>query len=187
MKKILLVSVITLLAIAVFGAAGLAYAQDQTPPAPIGPGWMHWNADQAPQAGTYGPGMMRGARRGGMGGGMMGAGQGPLHSYMLTAFAANLGLTESEIQTQLDAGIPMWQIALDQGLTEDQVVELMDRVHDEALQAAVAAGDLTQEQADWMAERMDSRQGAGFGAGGCHGSGRGFGRGWQQTPANPSN
>lgn len=184
MKKILIVSVITLLAIAVFGAAGLAYAQDQTPTAPVGPGWMHSNADQMPQAGSTGPGMMRGARRGGMGGGMMGAaGQGPLHSYMLAAFAANLGLTESDIQVQMDAGIPMWQIALDQGLTEDQVIELMANVHDEALQAAVAAGDLTQEQADWMAERMDSRQGTGFGAGGCHGSGRG----WQQTPANPSN
>lgn len=191
MKKIILIATGALIAVLALGVAGLAYAQTQTPPEPAypaGPGWMHWGAEGAPQTGTYGPGMMGGRGFGRMGGHMTGtAGYGPMHTYMLSALAAELGLTEEDLQARLDAGATMWQIALDQGLTEEQVVELMDRAHDAALEAAVAAGALTQEQADWMEEHMDAMQATGFGAGGCHGRGGGFGRGWQQAPANPEN
>jgi hypothetical protein len=43
--------------------------------------------------------------------------------------------------------------------------------HDKALDKAVEAGLLTQEQADWMDQHMESMwSGNGAGYGGCHGS-----------------
>jgi hypothetical protein len=138
MKKAILVLVVVLVLFALFGAAGFAYAQTQTP------------QDTDP-----GSGMM-----GRFGQGMMAAGgYGPVHEYMEQALAARLGLTEAEIEDRLAAGESMWSIAQAQGLTSDEISELMLAARDEALKAAVAAGDLTQEQAEWMSQRMQQMNG----------------------------
>ena len=157
MKKAILVIVGVLMLFAIFGAAGFAYAQTQAPQGtepPFGamPGW----------------GMMGRSGQGMMGG----EGYGPMHEAMEQALAARLGLTEAEIEDGLAAGESMWSIAQAQGLTADEISDLMLAARDEALKAAVAAGDLTQEQADWMSQHMQQMNGAGMGTGGCMGGSR---------------
>ena len=161
MKKVILVIVGALVLFAVFGAVGFAYAQTQTPPqgvpSGVGPGFG--------MMGRFGQGMMGGG------------GYGPMHEYMEQALAEKLGLTEEEIEDKLAAGETMWSIAQAQGLSEEEISTLMLSARDEALKAAVAAGDLTQERADWMSQHMQQMGGFGMGAGGCGG---GYGQGARQ-------
>jgi hypothetical protein len=170
MKKVAMIFVDLLVFVAVFGVAGFAYAQTQTPtdenaPSAAGPGWG--------MMGRAGQGMMGRAGQGMMGG----SGYGPMHEYMEEALAAKLGLTEEEIEEKLAAGETMWSIAQAQGLTDEEIGDLMLGARDEALKAAVAAGVMTQEQADWMAQHMQQMRSYGTGAGGCGG---GFGQGARQ-------
>jgi hypothetical protein len=157
MKKAILVIVGVLVLLAVFGAAGFAYAQTQAP-----------QGTEPPFSAMPGWGMM-----GRSGQGMMGAGgYGPMHDYMEQALATRLGLTEVEIEDRLAAGESMWSIAQAQGLTDAEIGDLMLAARDEALRTAVTAGALTQEQADWMSQHMQQMNGAGIGAGGCMGGSR---------------
>jgi len=174
MKKILIVSVVVILAVLILGVAGFAYAQTQTPPTPGYP---------------YGAGMMR--RGGGFGMGMMGRwgqdGFGPMHEYMVDAFAEALGMTPEDLQAQIDAGKTPWQVAQSQGLTDEQIRDLMLKAHDKALDAAVAAGVITQEQADWMDSHMEQMWQGEFGPGNCpmHAGALGPGRGPALQRNNP--
>jgi hypothetical protein len=142
------ISVAALAVLAITGLVwgGTAYAQTQTPP-------------------VYPYGMMGGY-------GMMGAGNyGPMHDYMVEAFAEALNLTPEEVQSRIEAGETPWQIAQDQGLTQEQIQQLMLDAHDKSLDQAVEDGLLTQEQADWMDQHMESMwSGDGAGFGGCHGA-----------------
>jgi len=157
MKKFLIVGAVLALAIVALGAAGLVYAQTQTPPTPTYPG--------------YGPGMMGG--RGGMMGGYQSGSFGPMHEYMVEAYAEAFGITVEEVQERLVGGENMWQIALASGFSEEEIPGLMTVAHTQALNKAVEAGVLTGEQADWMIQRMAQRQAQGFGpgSGGCGGFG----------------
>ena len=159
MKKILLVVAGFVVATLVFGVAGFAYAQSQTPPTPeypYGPGMMG-NYDN--DASGYGHGMMDSyGGRGMMGGyGMMGwnGEEGPMHAAMVAAVAEALGLTPEEIEARHDAGETLWEIAEAEGLSTEEIQDLMFSAHDVALEDAVANGWLTQEQADWMDSHMD--------------------------------
>ena len=175
MKKLMLVSLIVIVAVMVLGTAGYAYAQSQQP-----------------STSDYGTGMMGGGRgmRGGAFG-MMGAydgEEGPMHDYMLQGFADAFGLTVEELQAQLDAGETMYTIAEAQGISLEDFRALMIQVRTAALNQMVADGVITQEQADWMLERMSQmgQGGYGSGSGSCPmGSGSFGGRGgrWNNTPA----
>jgi hypothetical protein len=159
-KRIIIgISIVALAALAVVGLAWArtAYAQTQTPPYP-GSGY----------------GMM-GGQYGGFG--MMGNWDyGPMHEYMVAALADALNLTPEEIQTRIDDGETPWQIAEAQGLSEEQIQQVMLDAHDKALDKAVEAGLLTQEQADWMDQHMESMWSSDYnGFGGCHGPANGAG------------
>jgi hypothetical protein len=155
MKKWILIgiSIAALGALAVAGLvwAGTAYAQAQNPPFPGQP---------------YG---MMGGQYGGYG--MMGSWDyGPMHEYMVAALSDALNLTLEEIQTRIDSGETPWQIAQAQGLSQEQTQQVMLEAHDKALDQAVEAGLLTQDQADWMDQHMESMWSGDFsGFGGCHG------------------
>jgi len=171
MKKTLLVSAVLLVLVLVLGFAGIVYAQTQIPPSPP-PG--------------FGPGMM--GRGTGMGPGMMGGGYsrggyGPVHTYMVEAFAEKVGLPVDEVNDRLANGDSMWEIAQDQGFTDVEIQDLMVQAHSEALDKAVAEGVLTQEQADWMKQHMSQGWGSGFGTGSCHGGGGMMGGGRWRQPA----
>lgn len=161
MKKWIIIgaSVITLAALATAGFvwAGTAFAQSQYPPSPDYP--------YGRMGGLYhGYGMMGGY-------GMWGTGNyGPMHEYMVAALAEALNLTPEEIQARIEEGETPWQIAQAQGLSDEQIQELMENAHDKALVEAVEAGLLTEDQAEWMDQHMESMWSGDFnGFGGCHG------------------
>jgi hypothetical protein len=118
-------------------------------------------------------------------------GQGAMHTFMVTEFARELGLNVNDINTRLTAGETLRDIAFAEGVTAEEFPAVMAEVRAAALDAAVAANVITQEQADWMKSR-------GFGQGGkgnCDGTGpqggqglhgmHGQGRGWQNQQTNP--
>jgi hypothetical protein len=160
MKKTLLIVAVVILALGALGV-GAAYAQGGNPP-------------------SYPYGSMMGGR----------GGYGPVHDYVEQALAAKLGITETQVETELAAGKPMYQIALDNGIAQADLATFMNDVHTTAFAAAVEAGAMTQVQADFMLQRM-SQSGYGTGTGTCPmdgGYGRGGGYGgmmgggrWQQT------
>jgi len=120
--------------------------------------------------------MMGGARTGTFG---------PLHEYMVNAFAAALGLTPEELQTRLASGETMATIAQSLGLSLEEFRNLMIEARTDAINQAVANGVLTQECANWMLQRRNQMQNqvGGFGFGHCGGSfgGSGRGAGWRWT------
>ncbi len=163
MKKTLLIVAIVVLALGALGV-GVAFAQGGNPPVnPYG----------------YGNGPMMGGR----------GGYGPMHEYVEKALADKLGITEAQVEKELAAGKPMYQIALDNGVKQEDLQAFMLDVHQTAFEAAVKDGVITQEQADWMLQRMSQ---GGYGTGTCPmgGGGYGYGRGpgmmgggrWQANP-----
>jgi len=140
-------------------------------------------------------------------GGMMGGnGGGWMHNYIKQALATKLGLTEKQVEDQLTAGKSMYQIALDNSIKQEAITEFMNQVHQDAFAQAVKDGVVTQEQADWMLQHMQSRggygtgncpmqngqgaqfnRGGGYGSGMMNGNGRGMmgGSGWQNQQTNP--
>lgn len=125
--------------------------------------------------------------------GTMMNGQGALHTFMAIEFAKKLDLNVNDINTRLAAGESMYDIALSAGVTADEFPAVMAEVRSAALDAAVAANVITQEQADWMKSRGFGQ--GGMGSGNCTGVGQqgqfgGRGRGgmmgsWQNQQVNP--
>lgn len=169
MKKTIFVMLALVLALGTLGL-GVAFAQTEEPP-----------ADETPTAPFFGRGGMHGM-----------AADGALHTYKLAAFAEKIGLSIDEVTALVEAGTRPHEIALDNGIAEADLPTFMQEVHQAALEAAVADGVLTQEQADLMSQRMQSRgmgdgicdgerplDGSGFGGrGGGMGGGRGHGGGF---------
>ena len=109
--------------------------------------------------------------------------EGPLHDYMIQALAEVLGLDAAQLETRIENGETPYDIAIAQGFDASEVPALLAEARTKALDLAVAAGVLTQDQADWMKSH-------GFGRGGHMGSGTCLGTGtqrmqggwrWQQT------
>jgi len=137
MKKTLLFVAVLGVAVLALGAVGIAYAHGPNPGTPDG---------TFPYG--YGHGMM--------GGYAMYGEEGPMHEAMVAAVADALGLTPEEIEARHDAGETLWDIAAAQGLSDEEIQDLMLSTHDIALEQAVAEGLLTAEQAEWMVARMGS-------------------------------
>ena len=144
MKKTLLIVAVVVLALGVLGA-GVAFAQGEQPP-------------QSTQSYGYGSGMMGGP-------GMMGGrgGYGFMHEYVEQALAEKLGLTEEQVEDALADGTSMYQFALDNGVVEADLPTFMNEVHQVAFDKAIADGVMTQEQSEWMLERMQGMYTDGFG------------------------
>lgn len=127
--------------------AGIAYADDSTPP-----------------AGLFGG---RGGPHGGRG----------LGTAELEAAAKVLGMTSDELSTALQSGQTLEEIATEKGVDIADVQAAIQTVHREEMRAqieqAVTDGTLTQEKADWLLEGLDKGYldggpdfGLGFGRGG---------------------
>lgn len=176
MNKFLLVVGILSIAVLTLGVAGFAYAQGQTPPAPeypYGPGMM---GDYAGHG--YDHSMMDGNGHGyGMGYGIMGSNgeYGPMHEAMVTTITEALDLTSDEIEVRHNSGETLWEIAEAEGLSAEEIQDLMFSAHNYASEDAVANGWLTEEQVESMDAHMEQMwsgdsQSGGFG-GHCGGGG----------------
>ena len=132
--------------------------------------------------------------------GPMRNGEGPLHTFMTIEFAKKLDMNVNDINTRLAAGETMYDIALSAGVTAEEFPAVMTEVRAAALDAAVNANVITQEQADWMKSRGFG-QGGMMGYGNCDGTGTqsgqrgpqggrgngmmGGGQGWNNQQTNP--
>ena len=135
-------------------------------------------------------------------------GYGWMHDYVERALAAKLGLTEEQVEDQFASGKTMVQIALDHDIKQEDLANFMNEVHKDAFASAVKDGVMTQEQANWMLQRMQNRggygigncpmqngqdapfgQGSGVGPGMMRNRGAGYGPGmmggWRQGSQNP--
>ena len=74
---------------------------------------------------------------------------GPMHAG-LDAAAKAIGITEAQLQTELQSGKTLAQVAKEHGKTADDVVSALLADAKTKLDAAVTAGRLTQSQADAM-------------------------------------
>ncbi len=93
-----------------------------------------------------------------------------MHDYVVTATAESLDLTEAEVQDALLTGSTLCQLALDNGITAEDLPTFLQGVHETALDQAVIDGVITEAQAELMKERMLLR-GTGFGVGARGGHG----------------
>lgn len=145
MKKIWIgIAVLSVAALA-FGVVGYAYAQSR----------ISSNSEY-----PHGPWMM--GEYGGHGRGMMGFGSmgwnseyGPMHEIMLEVLTEALDLSPEEIESRHDSGEALWEIAAAEGLSDEEIQDLMLSAHDTALEEAITSGWLTEEQAEWMDDHMD--------------------------------
>lgn len=154
-KKILLPTIVILVLVAALGVVGIAAAQTPTPPNGYGYG-NGMMGGYGGMMGGYGGGMMGGYGNGMMGGkGMMQGGYGPMHDAMFNTLAGELGLTRAELDERVANGETPYQIALSLGFSQTEFAQLMADARTAALTDAVADGTLTQEQADWMQNRMN--------------------------------
>ena len=165
MKKTLLIAAVVgavALVLGGIGYVGYAYAQDDDPSTPFGRGFD---------------------RHGGFGFGKFGwdddGDHGLLHDTIEAAIAEALGMTVEELEAAHDEGKSAWDIAQEQGLTEEEFSTMMSDTRSAVLEQALADGTITQEQADWIQSRWDEMEEKGFGpgSGGCDGDGHHGGRG----------
>ena len=168
MKNLLIFIAGGVVSLILFATVGLAYAQTQTPPA--GDGYF------SGMMGRFG-GQMMGGRWGNQGNQF----EGSLHDYMVEAFAEGLGIQVEDLEAFLTAGMTMQEIATEKGFSTEEFQDLLVEARKTALANAVSDGVITQEQADWMINRMNQKQTYGFGDMPCHRS-NGWGR-WNQSPS----
>ena len=106
-------------------------------------------------------------------------GEGPLHDYIIKAYADALKLTADALESRLANGETIYQVALLQGIPADQIPTLLADARARALDSAVAAGVITADQSTWMKSRGFGQGGYGIGAGvgPCNGTGQPIGSG----------
>ncbi|MBI3363075.1 MAG: hypothetical protein HY023_18390 [Chloroflexi bacterium] len=102
--------------------------------------------------GGYGRGMTPALASGASAGGWSGN-YGPMHDAMFDALATGLGLTRSELDSRVAAGETPAQIAASKGISQTDFANIFTEARKTAMQKAVEAGYMTQQQADWMLNR----------------------------------
>ena len=191
MKKVLILAV-TIVAVIALGNVLLASAQGGTPPnqpnvvCPL-TGYTCPFSNTVP----YGiPGGMRGTYGTYTGtlpyGGMQGMhnfllGQNSMHEQVWTAIAQKLGLTYDELTQAVQNGQTIQQLAQTKGISMDELQTAALDAMRTYFAGLVEQGVMTQQQADWMLDRMDDMPMFNFG----QGFGPGMMNGWQNgTPSN---
>jgi hypothetical protein len=168
MKKLVIALTVAAVAVLVLVAAGVAYAQSNGP------------SDDN----DFGFGMM--GRRGHLFNQEKVGGDEVLHDEMVAAFAAKLGISATDLETRLANGETMAEIADSLGFSLEDFRAIMLETRNLAIDQALAAGELTEEQAEWMKERSSRMMGQGAGGRGRMG-GRGSGDGQFERPGCPMN
>jgi hypothetical protein len=84
---------------------------------------------------------------------------GIFQQYMEPALAEALGVSVEELQSMKKEGLNLKDYAEEQGLTDEELHNLMVEVYTNALNAAVKDGAITQEQADRLLEAIQNFEG----------------------------
>jgi hypothetical protein len=154
MKNIIIVLTIAAVGIATFSFVGNAYAQDVVPQYP----------------GNGGPNGPRGGNGDGTGVPLERNINldGLLDDAMASYIANELGITVTELKDREAAGETLVEIGLSLGFDQQTIFDLHTDARIAALTQAVAEGQITQDQADWMISRLEFGQN-GANAGLCTG------------------
>ena len=126
-KIVFVVALVAALTVTALAGAGLAFAQEPTPPAP-----------------GYVPGY-----------GCCGWGQGWHGMGLIDALAELTGLEPADLYAEMQEGKTLLEVAQAHGVSAEQLVETALAYRAEVLQQRIEAGYLTQEQADWMLDHME--------------------------------
>ncbi len=132
--------------------AGAAFAQGNGP--------SNANGNGASASPVYGQANRNGNGSGGVGTGYglatRGAWGGPDSS--LTAVAADvIGIEQTDLVAQLTAGATIADVAADNNVALQEIVDAYVQPRTDTLDAAVAAGRITQDQADLMLAQMEAQ------------------------------
>ena len=125
-KIVFVVALVAALTVTALAGAGLAFAQEPTPPAP-----------------GYVPGY-----------GCCGWGRGWHGLGLVDALAELTGLEPADLYAEMQEGKTLLEVAQAHGVSAEQLVETALAYRAEVLQQRIEAGYLTQEQADRMLEHM---------------------------------
>lgn len=179
MKKIFGIGSLVLVLALAAGASGLAFAQTQPPEAAPEAVPQDYPMGARMRSAPGGMAQMMGRMMSQQGMGVSGMGDcllgepGLMHEYMVSAWAEGLGLDAADLQSRLDDGERMVDIAASLGFSFEQIKELMLEVKTAAFEQAVEDGIIAPEQAELMQQRMErsSERGNGMGHGGMGRSG----------------
>lgn len=81
------------------------------------------------------------------------------HEYIDAAIAEKLGISVEELQEmKMDQGFNLRDYAVEQGLTDDEIVAWRLEIFTNAVNSALADGAITQEQANWILERLENME-----------------------------
>lgn len=162
--------VLALITVLTVVSVGAAFAQTDTPPAQASP-----TTPATPDTGKLGRGFGFGFKGG--------------DTATFDAVATALNLTPTQLFEQLHSGKTLTEIATAQGVDLATVQGAANASRVQAMKdkiaAAVTAGTITQEQADWMLQGIE--KGWSFGGKGFGHGGRGHGRGMFGIPNSDSN
>ena len=157
----------------------MAFAQDDDVPSPPGKGLGRGRGAGQGSGLGYGQGSGLGNSQG-YGRGMMG------NAWWMDSVAQALGMTTEEVWSELTTGKSIADLAAEQGVDIEGLIEDILAEHEAFLNEAVAAGNITEDQKDWMQANMAAMLSArindawtfgGYGGGFGHGMGRGgYGR-----------
>lgn len=159
-KRTILFAAVGVLVVAL-AAVGLVYAQEQNPPASD----EVFSSGECDGTGPHGFGLF--------GKGPEGE-EGVLHDYMIASLADALDLSVDELEARLADGERIFEIAQSLGYDdEEEIRTLILDAKQAAVEAGLADGAISQEQADFMLERIEmiraGESGPGFGGGFGHG------------------
>ncbi len=185
MKKVLLITV-TIAAVIALGNVILASAQGGSLPTPSA---TCPNGYTCPFSGTIPYRGMMGAYGTYSGtlpyGGMQGMhnfmmGTNSMHQQVWTAVAQKLGMSYAQLAQAVQNGQSIEQLAQAKGVSLDDLSKAAVDAMKASLADLVKQGVMTQEQADWMLDRMDDMPMYSFG----QGFGPGMMNGWQNSTPN---
>ena len=91
------------------------------------------------------------------GGGHHGGGQCRLLGMAAGAVAETLGITEQELQTEMQAGKSVSDVAHAHGMTTNDFTAALTRIASDRISQAVVAGTLTQARADQLNQQLSGR------------------------------
>ena len=101
----------------------------------------------------------------------------PMHDAMLEYAAGVLNLSADEINARILDGETLYQIAESQGLTDEEIVSMMQDFHSSFFSSEEGNSEFFQGMYNRMQEFWGDEGNEGFPGGGCHGYGRSAGRG----------
>jgi hypothetical protein len=87
----------------------------------------------------------------------LGLGLGRSMGGMITSLSDMLGIDVADLRAERQAGKSLADIAAANGVDKDQLVEKATTARQQLLEEKVAAGQITQEQADYCLENMQKR------------------------------